>query len=177
MVNFSITQCGKPLDEYLYTIDLTNKIFSTSTDDLVLDFSGLAGWDFITGSYCTFYTSRNCTFKTGQFCTFRTQGGCIFQTGSSCTFLTCLRCTFNTDDDCTFKTGSRCTFKTRRFCTFRTSTDCTFDTGDSCTFMVYNINSHKFKSYDGMSIILDRHDKKHYVLTKELIDMMKITNG
>ena len=174
---FSITQFGKPLDKSLYTIDLTNKIFGSNENELVLDFYNLRGWNFTTGSYCTFRTGGSCTFYTGTYCTFKTGGSCIFKTGYDCTFMTGLRCKFNTDEDCTFKTGSRCTFMTGLNCTFRTSTNCTFKTGECCTFMLWKINTCKFKTYDNMSIILDRTDNQHYILTKELIDMMKVING
>ena len=85
--------------------------------------------------------------------------------------------TFKTGYGCTFNTGNECTFNTGNGCTFLTGDYCTFDTDECCTFMLWNINSHKFKSYDGVSIILDRIDNKHYVLTKELIDMIKVING
>ncbi len=145
MDNFSITKNGEPLDESLYSIDLDNKTFSSKEDDLVLDFTGLAGWTFHTGWNCTFITGSNCTVKAGNCCT------------------------FNTGDDCKFKTGS--------FCTFHTSDRCTFDTGNYCTFMLWDINTCKFKYYDGISTILDLGDNKHYLLTKELVNMLKIANG
>ncbi len=161
MDNFSITQNGKPLNRSEYIIDIGTKIFSSSVDNLVLDFFNCSGWTFTTGSDCTFNTGGECTFKTGSYCTLNTSSYCTFRTGD--------RCIFSTDWDCTFNTGGECTFKT--------GSSCTFETGSSCIFMLWGINSHKFKSYDGMSTILDLDDKKHYVLTKELIDILKVTNG
>ena len=67
---YSITQYGKPLDKNKYTIDEKNKVFSSSENNLVLDFSGEYGWSFNTDSYCTFDTGSGCTFKTGSSCTF-----------------------------------------------------------------------------------------------------------
>ena len=153
MDNFSITIYGSPLHESLYTIDLENKTISTDSGFLVLDFRGSIGWTFETGRNCTFHTSYGCTFTTGAYCTFITSLHCIFNTG--------INCTFNTGGDCTFKTGRRCTFKT----------------GKLCTFSLYDINSCKFKSYDDISTILDINDNKHYILTKELIRLLKVTNG
>ncbi len=185
MDNFSITQYGKPLDEYKYTIDLDTRTFSSSEDELVLDFSGLGRWTFKTGisctfktgDYCTFKTYANCTFKTGKCCTFKTGKCCTFNTGECSTFDTLWSCTFDTGDDCTFDTGKCSTFDTGKCSTFKTGNNCTFDTGECCTFMLWYINTCKFKSYDSISIILDLGDKKHYVLTKELIKMLKVKNG
>ena len=155
MDNFSITQYGEPLDKSEYTIDIVNKVFGSNRDDLVLDFNGCrhSSW----------------TFKTGQNCTFKTGYGCTFHTGS--------RCTFITDNECTFDTGGKCTFNTGNSCTFKTGSHCTFDTGSECIFSLYDINTQKFKSYDGNSIILDRNDNKHYLLTKEFVQLRKISNG
>ena len=148
MDNFSITQNGKPLDKSLYTIDLDNKVFFSKENELVLDFNSCNDYGW--------------TFKTGY--------GCTFKTGSNCTFTTKGDCTFQTFDNCTFKTGVTCTF--------RTYDNCTFTTGGLCTFSVYNINTCKFKSYDRISsIILDRSVNKHYLLTKEFIDLQKIKNN
>lgn len=101
------------------------------------------------------------TFNTGNFCTFKTGNSCTFKTFSSCTFKTTAICKFDTKDRCTFKTGYGCTFKT----------------GECCTFMLWRINTCKFKTYDDISTILDCTDRKHYILTKELITMLKVTNG
>ena len=161
MNNLRITQNGKPLDESLYTIDMENMVFSSGEDNLVLDFTGLDGW----------------TFKTGNDCIFTTSYGCTFDTGSDCTFKTGSHCTFNTGSDCTFKTSYNCTFKTSYNCTFKTGDDCTFDTGECCIFSLYNIDTCKFKIGDGYSTILDRTDKKHYLLTKEFVKLQKVVNG
>ena len=161
MDNFSVTQFGKPLDESLYTIDLENKVFSSGEDYLVLDFTGLSGW--------TLHIGHNCTLKTANKCT--------LNTGRDCTFDTCDGCTFQTDNRCTFHTGFNCIFKTGTNCTFKTGVLCTFDTLNSCTFLLYDINTCKFKSYDGYSIILDRRDNEHYLLTEEFVQLQKIKNG
>ena len=161
MDDYSITIYGKTLDKSNYTIDLDNKTFSTEEGNLVLDFKGLPEWTFKTGRNCTFYCSYNCTFNTAYGCTFNTLHTCKFKTGSYCIF----------------KTSSSCTFNTGNECTFNTSTNCTFDTGELCTFLLWHINTCKFKSHDDISIILDRNDRKHYILTKELIDILKVTNG
>ena len=153
MYNFSITQYGKPLDESLYTIDVKNKIFASRETNLVLDFTGIDGW--------TFRTSGDCIFNTGGRCTFNTEGSCTFNTGWSCMFHTRSYCTFNTYSDCTFKTDFHCTF----------------NTGHCCTFSLYDINSHEFKTHDGNSIIIDRTDFKHYLLTEEFVKLQKVKNG
>ena len=174
-MNYSITQNGKPLDKSKYTIDEKSKTFSSNEDDLVLDFHGLEGWTFKTGSnctfdtggYCTFNTSGYCTFKTGSCCTFDTGGNCTFDTGSNCTFNTSSDCTFKTGRDCTFQTGSNCTFKTGGYCTFKTGSNCTFKTGRDCTFNIYD----NFKSIQtrGNSTILITNKKIHDYLEDEVI--------
>jgi len=169
MDNFSITQDGKALKKSLYTIDLDTKTFSSKEYDLVLEFSTCDRWTFKTGGSCTFKTGWYCTFKTGKHCTFDTASGCTFHTGEWCTF--------HTGEWCTFDTGRHCTFTTGAYCTFNTSHYCTFDTGKSCTLALYNINTCKFKKYDGISIILDRKDNKHYLLNEEFIILQKVLNG
>ena len=166
---YNITQFGEPLDESQYTIDLDNKIFASKASNLVLDFTGIDNWTFRTGG--------NCTFMTGEYCTFTTTSNCTFTTGNKCTFDTGGDCTFDTEWSCTFQTRSNCTFKTESDCTFRTDYQCTFTTGRGCTFSLYDINTNKFNSYDGNSIILDREDLKHYLLTEEFIQLRKIKNG
>ncbi len=161
MGEFSITCRGKTLCESKYNINIEQKIFYTKESNLVLDFYDLHGWTFHTGGYCTFSTGTNCTFITKWYCT--------FSTGTNCDF--------TTQWYCTFSTGSFCNFKTDYHCTFNTGSGCTFNTGDSCTLLLYNVNGCTFKSYGNGCIILDRHDSKHYVLTKELIKMLKISNG
>src|SRR3990167_4291600 len=79
-----ITQLGKELSKDKYVIDLKAKSFSTTEDNLVLDFSDEHRWGFKTGSYCTFNTGSNCTFNTGYNCTFDTGYYCTFNTGSKC---------------------------------------------------------------------------------------------
>lgn len=142
MDNFSITKYGKPLLKSKYTIDLVKKVFYSTVDDLVLDFTNCHDWTFTTGSFCTFVTGNQCGFNTGGHCTFNTYHNC----------------TFDTDSNCTFQTSGNCTFKT----------------GNDCTFLLFDINTCKFKSYDGISTILDRRDKKHYLLTKEFVQLQKI---
>ena len=160
---FSIRQYDKTLALSKYSIDLDTKVFSSKENDLVLDFTH--GWTFKTGSTCNFNTGKDCTFKTGSGCTFKTGYDCTFDTGSICTF----------------KTGDYCTFDTGSYCTFNTGYECKFNTGSVCTFMLFDINTCKFKKYDGIydgiSIILDIKDNNHYVLTKGLIDMLKVMNG
>ena len=158
---FSITQNGNPLDESLYTIDIENMEFSSKEDDLVLDFNG---W-------------MEFTFKTGDGCTFNTGESCIFNTGYSCNFYTGSGCTFITENNCTFNTGESCTFKTGSYCTFNTESSCTFDTIGLCTFLICTVDTCTFRKYDGLSIILDRADNTHYLLTKEFVKLQKIKNG
>jgi len=168
-MKYSITQNGTPLDKKLYTLDEDTKTFSSSEDNLVLDFKGEIGCTFNTGSDCTFNTDFNCTFNTGSDCTFNTDFnctfktgyGCTFNTGSDCTFNTAFDCTFNTDFNCTFKTGSGCTFKTAFDCTFDTGSDCTFDTGSDCVVIrrdVYEVIELK----ENVKIKLNEHSIKGY---------------
>ena len=161
MDNYSITQNGKPLSKDKYCIDLKNKVFSSTEGNLVLDFNDLEDWTLNTKYGCIFNTSINCTFNTGPACVFCTDNGCTFTTGNCCTFVT----------------GMNCTFKTGSGCTFDTNSGCTFDTNSGCIFLLCDINTCKFKSYDNISIILDRIDRKSYKLTKEIIQLLKVTNG
>ena len=108
MINFSVTQYGKPLDKSKYNWDKKTKTFSTIEDNLILDFSEVEGVTFKTGLCCAFKTGSECTFKTGSYCTFKTGSECAFKTG--------LYCTFKTGSDCIFKTGSNCTFDTGSNC-------------------------------------------------------------
>ena len=176
MDNFSITKQGKPLSKDKYTIDYEKKVFTSKEDNL--DFRGCSGWTFTTGGHCTFKVAGNCTFTTGGNCTFDTGNSCTFATGVGCTFNTYDGCTFYTSGSCIFKTGDGCIFRTTYDnCTFLTGNGCTFKTGNYCTFSLWDINTCKFKSYDGYSIILDRLDKKHYLLTKEFLALQKVKNG
>ena len=157
-----ISQYGNLLSEDKFSIDLDNKVFRSIEDNLVLDFKGLYDWAFITGDDCMFITASNCTFDTGSNCTFDTTYNCKFITG----------------DDCTFDTGFDCNFKAGSSCIFKIDWSCSFDTGDSCTFSLWGINTCKFKYSDDISsTILDREDNKHYLLTKEFVDMLKVING
>ena len=108
-----------------------------------------------------FTDSQDWTFKTGSYCTFRTLSNCTFNTGYGCIFNTHWRCTFKTGHSCTFNTGDKCTFNTCHH----------------CIFSIYDINSCTFKSYDDTCIVLDRGSGKRYVLTKEFMQLQKVTNG
>ncbi len=104
------------------------------------------------------------------FLEFTDDNSWIFRTGSDCAF--------NTNGfNCTFRTGARCRFNTNSGCVFRTGKDCTFTTGGWCTFHLSDINTCKFKSFDNESTIFDQNDNKHYILSKELIKMLKVANG
>ena len=81
-IQFSVTKDGKPFHDY--TWDEETKTFSSSEDDLVLDFSNIHGVTFTTGDGCTFKTGDDCTFTTGSGCTFKTGPGCTFKTGKRC---------------------------------------------------------------------------------------------
>ena len=100
MINFSITQFGKPLDKSRYTWDEATKTLSALEADLVLDFAWIMWITFKTGSHCTFDTGSYCTFTTGSYCTFTTGSDCTFKTGSHCTFETGSYCTFDTWEQC-----------------------------------------------------------------------------
>ena len=104
--------------------------------------------------------------------------GWTFKTGDSCMFGTGGNCTFTTGHSCTFKTGNNCTFSTGGCCTFGiVGSNSTFNTGAECTFMLWGINTCTFKSSDGISIILDIKDNKHYILDKEFVHLQKILKG
>ena len=100
-----VLQNGKPLDLNKFEWDEKTKTFSSSENDLVLDFIDIHD--------CIFTTSSGCTFSTGSGCTFDTSYGCTFSTGSFCTFSTSSFCTFTTGSDCTFKTGIECVIANR----------------------------------------------------------------
>lgn len=163
---FSVTKNGKPLSEYLYTWCENTKTFSSEEDDLVLDFSGVGGCAFITGSRCTFRTGSDCTFDTGWDCTFDTSYSCTFNTGGGCTFKTGSRCTFNTGDKCTFNTGYGSTFKTGWGCTFDTDSKCTFKTGKECVIVRRDL--YEVIELDGTEKIkLNEYDIKGYKVIPE----------
>jgi hypothetical protein len=130
-----VLQNGKPLDLDKFNWCETTKTFSTLEHGLVLDFTGIDGYTFITGSLCIFITRAHCTFTTGSHCTFTTGSHCTFTTGHCCTFNTGGYCNFITRSDCNFKTGIYCTFNTGNYCTFTTGHCCTFNTGSDCTFI------------------------------------------
>jgi len=94
-MNFSIAQHGIPLDKSLYTIDLKNKVFTSESNYIVLDFTNCTGWTFTTGGNCTFYTGYGCTFDTGSYCMFKTGDNCTFTTSNNCTFYTGDRCIYH----------------------------------------------------------------------------------
>jgi len=160
MIDYSVTRYGKPLSKQYYTVDEDNKVFSSKSDGLVLDFRGLKDWTFKTGSLCTFKTGSSCTFNTGSNCTFSTLRGCTFKTGGRCTFKTCDNCTFNTGGNCTFTVGR----------------DCSFDNNRMCVYLLLDIKTHRFKSADDVSIILDQLDNGHYLLDEELLQFIKVMN-
>ncbi len=85
---YSITRNGRTLDRSKYSIDKVKKVFKTTVDNVVLNFTFCEGWTFETGRYCTFDTGANCTFHTGAFCTFNTCSGCTFDVGDCCVILT-----------------------------------------------------------------------------------------
>jgi len=107
-MKFKVTQFWKDLDKDKYTWDEKTRTFSSTEDNLVLDFNNIYWIVFKTGSYCNFDTGSDCTFKTGYSCTFETGSYCTFDTYYDCTFKTGSDCTFDTSSDCTFKTGSNC---------------------------------------------------------------------
>jgi len=107
-MKFSVTQLGEELSTKKYNWDEETRTFSTTENNLVLNFSGI--------DRLTFKTGYNCTFNTGSDCTFNTGSSCTFKTGYGCTFNTEYGCTFNTGSGCTFKTGYGCTFTCKKKC-------------------------------------------------------------
>ena len=65
---------GKPLALDAFTWDERTCTFSSEEHGLVIDFSGISGCTFKTGSDCTFKTGSDCTFNTGWDCTFIVNG-------------------------------------------------------------------------------------------------------
>ena len=92
MEDFTVTQNGKPLNENQYTWNKSTKTFSSTENNLVLDFSDVGNCTFNTGYSCIFKTGVDCTFDTGSNCTFKTGADCIFKTGSDCIFKTGADC-------------------------------------------------------------------------------------
>jgi hypothetical protein len=176
-----VLQNGEQISLDNFNWDEKTKTFSSSENNLVLDFSDLnnctfnTGYDctFDTGSDCTFKTDYNCTFNTGSSCTFNTGYDCTFDADSYCTFNTSSYCTFNTSSYCTFNTGSDCAFDTGYDCTFNTGSDCTFDTGSDCTFNTGSDCTFKtgsnctFKT--GSNCVVVRRDIFEVILLKENI--------
>ena len=95
-----VLQNGKPLSLDKFEWDEKTNTFSSEEGCLVLDFVGVEGCTFNTGSVCTFKTSFYCTFDTGSYCTFDTGSYCTFETGYDCTFNTGFGCTFKTEENC-----------------------------------------------------------------------------
>ena len=104
---FNISRNGKPLSKDKYSIDEVKKVFISEENGLILDFTGLNGWTFDTGSYCIFKTGSHCIFKTGCSCIFKTRQKCIFDTTDGCTFRTYGDCEFKTAFGCTFITSGK----------------------------------------------------------------------
>lgn len=94
-----ITQLGKPLPKHRYHIDLNNKVFESAENSLLLDFTGLIGWTFITGYGCTFITGSNCDFKT---CTPTQFDEDSMELSDHSVFMTGINCTFKTGTNCIF---------------------------------------------------------------------------
>jgi len=84
LMNLSVTQFGQVLDPSKYTWDESTNTFSTNESNLVLDFLGIEGVTFKTGTDCTFNTSFGCTFNTSFGCNFNTGYNCTFKTGYGC---------------------------------------------------------------------------------------------
>jgi hypothetical protein len=166
MTKFSVIKNGRPLSKKLYTWNEKTKTFSTKEDGLVLDFTGVNGVTFNTGSDCTFKTWHDCTFDTGFYCTFKTGFDCTFNTGSYCTFKTSFGCTFNTGYSCTFLTGSSCAFKTGSDCTFKTGPKCTLTVRDNCFVTRLDVKGVT-KIPTGKKIQLNDYGISGYAVIKE----------
>jgi len=101
---------GKPLDLDQFEWNERSRAFSSKESDLVLDFESIHGitfflptqnnYTFVTGSYCTFYTSDSCFFKTGDNCTFKTRFDCHFHTGDNCVIMTDGNSVINAGKEC-----------------------------------------------------------------------------
>ena len=185
-IPISVTRWGKPLAKSYYRIDFEKRVFTSKYGSLVFDFPLCHDWTFnimnpVKRPTDTWDNQGNrCIFNTGFGCTFNVGWGCTFNTGDNCTF--------NTMGNSKFDVGANCTFN--RIKSPRTKNEPTIPK-DSSMFSLWNINSCKFKSYDegyddvgsydggcdGLSIILDRADNKHYVLTEEFIQLQKVKNG
>jgi hypothetical protein len=83
-VIYKIGQKGKLLDKSLYTIDNDQRIFTTTENNLTVNFKNLKGWTFRTGNNCKFKTGNFCTFYVGDDCKFSTWSGCVFIPGDDC---------------------------------------------------------------------------------------------
>jgi len=64
-----VLQNGQPLALDKFEWDASARVFSTTENNLVIDFSGEHSVNFTTGSHCT--------FKTGSDCTFTCQSDCV----------------------------------------------------------------------------------------------------
>lgn len=79
-----VLQNGKPLDLDKFEWNVDARVFSTTENNLVIDFNGIHNCTFKTGSNCMFKTGFNCTFDTGSVCTFKTGPNCTFDTEKNC---------------------------------------------------------------------------------------------
>jgi hypothetical protein len=98
---FSVSYHGKyDVGETYYEIDYEKKVFTSTYDNLHIDFHG-NGWEFNLEDWCHISAGEHCTFNAGSFCVFSTLSDCVFNTNNSCVFAV--------GDDCVFDVGVLCT--------------------------------------------------------------------
>jgi len=84
-VSQRVLQDGQPLALHKFEWYKNTRVFSTTEDNLVIDFAGKNFVTFKTGSYCIFNIGFDCTFETGShyifntgpFSTFTCQDQCV----------------------------------------------------------------------------------------------------
>jgi hypothetical protein len=108
---------GKVLPLNKFEWDRFDKIFKSKIKGLIIDFSGIDGVTFKTGS--------NCILKTGDYCNIHAGWDCMFHTGSNCNFKTGNYCNFNTSYGCIFNAGCNSIFETN---------------GENCIIIRYDIH-------------------------------------
>jgi len=88
---YKITKNGVAVDPKLYMIDEANQTFTSSENDLVLDFAGEDSW--------IFRIKYGCTITTGNHCFIDAWDSCIITVGE--------RCTIDSGSDCNITVGDQ----------------------------------------------------------------------
>lgn len=87
-VQSRVYQGGRMIELEKFSWDEEAAFFSSSENNLLVDFGGENNITMKTGENCVFKTGYNCSFDTGCQCNFKTGANCVFKTGYGCGFIT-----------------------------------------------------------------------------------------